>query len=108
MAQRGHLFCRKYYTGNRKHLSTEYFDVEDNVTEMILHQEQKGQTVEYDHWWYDRGMPVRRIGRTPARRIDSDTPVMYVLSGDQWVLQDHVGDRPHEARIAAEQTHTRE
>ena len=52
-------------------------------------------------WWYDRGMPERRIGKKPARWIDSDTPVMYLRCGDQWVLQDYAGVQPSEAEIAA-------
>ena len=100
--RQGKLFRREYYTSEGQHLSTEYFDSEGNVTEMLLYQEMDGKKVEYDHWWYDQGMPVRRIGRKPARRIEHATPVMYVRAGDQWVLQDYVGKQPYEAEVAAQ------
>ena len=54
----------------------------------------EGRRIEYDHWWYDDGMPVRRIGMSPARRIESKTPVMYAKAGNRWILMDHVGKFP--------------
>ena len=97
----GHLFCRKYYTADDRHLSTEVLDVEGNVTEMILYRDRDGKGEEYDHWWFEKGMPERRIGKRPARRIDSEEPVMYLKSGEKWVLQDFAGRRPTEAEVAA-------
>ena len=50
-----------------------------------------GKKIEYDHWWFDRGMPERRIGMAPASRIGSRTPVMFERAGDRWVQVDYVG-----------------
>ncbi len=106
------LFRREYHNADEQHVSTEYLDPQGNVAEMIRYQyvgtegatendlgrygvgPADGIQAEYDHWWYDNGMPVRRIGRKPARRIDSDTPVMFFKAGNQWVKADYVGKLP--------------
>ncbi|OVE79994.1 hypothetical protein BVY01_01085 [bacterium I07] len=108
----GHLCRREYHNSKGQHLSTEFLDEKGYVTEMIRYRnvnskdgkseattpkfpgEAEGNKVEFDHWWYEDGFPVRRIGRQPARRINSSTPVMYVRAGDQWVKMDNVGKKP--------------
>ena len=107
----GRLFRREYHNRVGQHLSTEFLDEKGFVTEMIRYRyagaegggdvsksarsytkgRAEGKRIEYDHWWYDDGMPVRRIGMRPARRIESETPVMYAKAGNRWILMDHVG-----------------
>jgi hypothetical protein len=97
----GRLFRREYFTAAGERVSREFLDPAGNVTEAILYRMEEGKPAEYDHWWFDGGMPVRRIGRAPARRIVSAAPEMYVKAGDEWVRQPYAGRRPEEAEVMA-------
>ncbi|MCZ6674846.1 MAG: hypothetical protein O7C75_18095, partial [Verrucomicrobia bacterium] len=122
----GALFKREYHNRDGLHLSTEYLDTAGNVTEMIRYHyvddeggaeadlfryatgPAEGKQVEYDHWWYQNGMPLRRIGMAPARRIESKTPVMYVKAGEEWVLQNYVGKLPQKNKLVESFSHDRQ
>ena len=122
----GRLFKREYHNREGQHISTEYLDTAGNVTEMIRYHyvdedggadtdlgryttgSSSGRKVEFDHWWYDDGMPVQRIGQTPARRIESKTPVMFIKAGKEWVLQNYVGKLPQENKLVESFSHDRQ
>jgi hypothetical protein len=122
----GSLVKREYHNRESQHLSTEYLDPAGNVTEMIRYHyvgdeggaeaelgrystgSADGRKMEYDHWWYDEGMPVRRIGMSPARRVESKTPVMYLKAGEEWVQQNHVGKLPLKNKLVESFSHDRQ
>ena len=77
----GALYTREYYKDGRR-VSIETFAPDGYKTEDIRwnwHPQvapwQEVRRREYDHWWYDHGMPVKRLRRG---RI-------YEKQGDEWV-----------------------
>lgn len=70
----GRLARREYFDAAGVRLSTEHFDSDGYVTESIRDRPGKGGA---DHWWFDRGMPVRRV-------IGSEE---YHKDGKRWVLK---------------------
>jgi len=79
--ENGKLTQREYHDREGKLLSREPFDAAGFITEWIRFD----QTVERDHWWFDRGMPVKQISKEGE----------FVKQGDQWVAtkQRERGDR---------------
>lgn len=68
----GKLAQREYYDRDDTLLSRELFDAAGFITEWIRFE----QTVERDHWWFDRGMPVKHVSKEGE----------FVKQGDQWVM----------------------
>jgi len=69
--ENGQLAQREYHDREGKLLSCELFDPAGFITEWIRFE----QGAERDHWWFDRGMPVKHVSK------DGE----FVKQGDQWV-----------------------
>jgi hypothetical protein len=74
--ENGKLAQREYHDREGKLASRELFDAAGFITESIRFVHLAGQPAEQDHWWYDRGMPVRRVngGAESVKR------------GEQWIV----------------------
>lgn len=84
----GRLARREFHNRDGIHTSTEIFDPKGYITESILYRTVDGKRSEYDHWWYERGMPMKYIGK---RRHHTGSPKgagTYVKEGEQWVKKD--------------------
>jgi hypothetical protein len=55
----GLLAKREYHTFEGRHLSTELFDADGYITQQIIYN---GDGSEADHFWYDRGIPMKYTG----------------------------------------------
>jgi len=73
--ENGKLAMREYFDRDDKHVSKEIFNTEGFITESIRYGATANQRVETDHWWYDRGTPVRRV-------VSGEE---FMKQGDQWV-----------------------
>lgn len=73
--QEGRPARREYYTAAGRIVSRELFNSEGFTTEWVTYRDRNGKPFETDHWWYERGMPVKR--QRPG--------VEYVKQGDRWV-----------------------
>jgi len=71
----GRLGLREYYRDPDHRVSKEVFAPDGYITESVRYRYQGERALEYDHWWYDRGMPIRRI----LRERDE-----YVKRGEDW------------------------
>ncbi|MEX2578383.1 MAG: hypothetical protein WD342_04930 [Verrucomicrobiales bacterium] len=69
--EQGRLGRREYFQPDDEQVSLELLDAEGFVTESIRYSDGR----ETDHWWFERGMPVRQVrGRSE-----------WVKQGEQWV-----------------------
>jgi hypothetical protein len=68
----GRLARREYFDPEGQRLSTERIDAEGYVTESIRYRPGGEET---DHWWYERGMPVRQVRGNEE----------YFKDGDRWI-----------------------
>jgi hypothetical protein len=57
----GKLETRDYFDRMGQHVSREVFAPDGFITELILFHRGPRGTAETDHWWYERGTPVRRM-----------------------------------------------
>jgi hypothetical protein len=66
----GQIALREYYTAADLRISREVFAPEGNITETV--RLAADGTTEVEHWWFERGMPVKlvRAGRTYIKRGD--------------------------------------
>lgn len=72
----GKLHMREYWRpGQKGPISREIFGTDGFKTDEIRWR-YGGQKEEYDHWWYDRGWPIRRLHRE-GREV-------YEKRGDTW------------------------
>ncbi|MFC2076479.1 hypothetical protein ACFLT7_05300 [candidate division KSB1 bacterium] len=81
----GRLARREYHKKDGFHSSTELFDAEGWITESILYRRIDGKQTEYSHWWYDKGMPEKYIGRRRHHTASPDGPGVYAREGNNWV-----------------------
>ena len=70
--ENGKLAVREYYDREGNQVSTETFDTDGFITQSVKY---RGK-LKYDQWFYDRGMPVRRIIKEREE---------YRKQGDNWV-----------------------
>ncbi|MEW6357465.1 MAG: hypothetical protein AB1696_14135 [Planctomycetota bacterium] len=68
----GKLSLREYYDPEGKRLSREVFAPDGYITESIKFRDD----LNYDHWFYDKGMPVRQIVKEQTE---------YRKQGEDWV-----------------------
>lgn len=73
--EHGRLIRREYFLPGAGLVSRESFDPVGFVTESIRFGEVRGQRVETDHWWFERGMPVRQVSRGAE----------FFKQGDRWM-----------------------
>lgn len=73
--ENGKLAQREYHDREGKLVSREMFDTAGFITESIRFVQPGESPAEHDHWWYDRGMPVRQTTKNGE----------FVKQGDQWV-----------------------
>jgi hypothetical protein len=66
------IAVREYYTAEGLRTSRELFDASGFITETVHYA--KDGTNETDHWWFDRGMPVRQLRKGTT----------YVKQGDRF------------------------
>ncbi|MEZ0275935.1 MAG: hypothetical protein ACAH88_13600 [Roseimicrobium sp.] len=57
----GKLALRDYYNRENEHTSRQIFAPDGSITETIHFGNRSGQEFEVDHWWFDRGTPIRRV-----------------------------------------------
>lgn len=70
----GKISCRDYFNREGEHVSREVFAPDGSIAERIMMAKYGNTTGEADHWWFERGTPVRRVaGRTETLK-----------EGDQW------------------------
>ncbi len=74
------LVRREYHNREGEHVSTEHFDKEGYITESIVYR--NGE--DYDHFWYDKGMPVKHTGRNSHHAGRTGTQIKV---GERWVQQ---------------------
>lgn len=85
----GKLQTRDYYDRQERQVSRERFDTAGFIVESIRYRHLDDRAMEYEHWWFDRGMPVRCLSRQREE---------YLKQGDKWVA---VGQKPVDnAKIA--------
>jgi len=76
--EEGALRIREYWTAEGQRKSREIFAADGYKTEQIQWRHDREPDEEYDHWWYDHGMPIRQ---------ERDGKV-YEKRGDQWERTD--------------------
>jgi hypothetical protein len=86
------LFQREYHNRSGEHVSTEFLDESGMVNESVRYRRVNGRDVEFDHWWYVKGMPERRISALESEPAENPKFVMHVRAGDKWVKADHLGE----------------
>jgi hypothetical protein len=70
----GKLATRDYHNRDGEHVSRELFAPDGFITERIMFAKYGNIVAEADHWWFEKGTPVRRVaGRTE-----------YVKDGEKW------------------------
>jgi len=74
----GKLSLREFYDGEGQRVSAERFTPEGYITDSIRYRYIDDRAEEYDHWYYDRGMPVRRLTTSGGGQE-------YVKDGEAWV-----------------------
>jgi hypothetical protein len=57
----GKLATRDYFNREQHHVSRELFAPDGFITELVLYNRGNNVMPEADHWWYERGVPVRRV-----------------------------------------------
>lgn len=77
----GKLARRDYVDAEGGRISREIFDRDGFITESIVHDRETGG--ERDHWWFERGMPVRQVkeGREFGRVGDAWTALTDASAG---------------------------
>lgn len=75
----GKLSVREFYNPEGERVSQEIFTPDGYITDSIRYRYLDDRAYEYDHWYYDRGMPIRRV-------TSSGGGQEYVKDGDDWVL----------------------
>ena len=81
----GELARREFHNQDGIHTSTEIFDTDGYITESILYRTVDEKRSEYDHWWYERGMPMKYIGKRRHHTASPKGAGTYVREGEQWV-----------------------
>jgi hypothetical protein len=77
--EQGRLTRREYYQGDNDLVSRELLDAAGFVTESIRFRSGSGGAPEeQDHWWFERGMPVRQVSRGAE----------FFKKGDQWISKE--------------------
>jgi len=71
----GKMVTREYHHRERGLVSRELFDADGFITDWIRFQDVDGEPTEYDHWYFERGMPVRHTNSKGRE---------YVKRGDRW------------------------
>lgn len=76
----GRLARRQYTNRDGVLVSRELFDADGVLAETITYDRRSGPATtpkEIDHWWFQRGMPVKQVkeGKT------------FIRQGDRWVSQ---------------------
>ena len=84
--QDGKLAWREYHHRDGWRTSIERFDSEGYISESIQFRLTDGQSTEYSHYWYERGMPVRYVGED-VRHSAPLGPGLYMKEGERWVKQ---------------------
>jgi len=70
----GKLATRDDFNRDGEHISRELFAPDGFITERIMFAKYGNTVGESDHWWFEKGTPVRRVaGRTE-----------YVKDGEKW------------------------
>jgi hypothetical protein len=70
----GRLAVRDYFNRDGEQVSSERLDPAGFITEQLRMSKQGGTPTVADHWWYERGIPVRRVtGRSE-----------FVKEGERW------------------------
>ncbi len=70
----GRLVTRDYFNRDDQHVSRQVFAPDGFITETISLGVNNGRSIENDHWWFEKGTPVRRVSfRTET-----------VKEGDDW------------------------
>jgi hypothetical protein len=67
---------REYFDREGRRSSQEIFSPDGHIAESIRYQQAGETVVESDHWWYDRGTPLRRLMKRGEE---------YVKQRDNWV-----------------------
>jgi hypothetical protein len=70
----GKLTTHDYYNRDGEQVSRELFAPDGFITERIMMTKYGNTPGEADHWWFDKGTPVRRV----AGRVE------YVKEGEKW------------------------
>jgi len=73
--ENGEIVTREYHHRERGLVSRELFDADGFITDWIRFQDVDGEPTEYDHWYFERGMPVRHTNSKGRE---------YVKRGDRW------------------------
>jgi hypothetical protein len=73
----GNLALREYYGREGNRLSQESFAPDGYITEWVRFKYAGDRALEDDRWWYDRGMPIRRLLKQREE---------YHKQGQEWVL----------------------
>ena len=77
---------REYHHRDGWRSSIEHFDSEGYISESIQFRLTDGQPIEYGHYWYERGMPVKYVGED-VRHSAPRGPGLYMKEGERWVKQ---------------------
>ena len=77
----GKLARREYYTGEDRHVSTEFFDEDGYITESVQYSMINGKLFDSNHWWFERAEPVKNVGSTTEKTI------IYVRDGSKWLKE---------------------
>jgi len=73
----GKITLREFFGADGRQISKEIFDAEGFITESIRYLANVDPPTEDDHWWYERGTPVRRV----AVRHE------FVKQGEDWTAR---------------------
>jgi hypothetical protein len=73
--EQGRLVRREYFQPGGGLVSRELLDADGFVMESIRYRPAADQPVESDHWWFERGVPLRRVSGNDE----------YFKQGDQWI-----------------------
>jgi len=83
--QNGKLARREYHNRDGHHLSTEFFGPDGYITESVQYRDSE----QFSHWWYERGMPVRYVGRGDRGATSVPKgPGTYLKEGNNWVKKE--------------------
>jgi len=77
--ENGKLMLREFYGDDGLRISQERFTPDGYITDSIRYRYIDDVAQEYDHWYYDRGMPTRRVTASGGGEE-------YAKDGDDWVV----------------------
>ncbi len=77
--QNGRLARRELHHRSGMHVSTEFFAPDGYITESIQYRSVNGNSYGFNHWWYEKGAPVKNV-RKSGERTD-----IYIKDGNRWL-----------------------